>query len=332
MKTFGDTSTSTYENPGTGGDDCITQTTFHTPLCSQPYDAIFQYSRETFVFRDDKMWRIEGENHYSPAFVSSWKLKGPLDVRSYWADLPSRIDAVYRVPELPGVSWANGNTRFFSGSQYWEFNGFRILPGYPKSITELGLPVQLRFNAAVNRRMGKRDNYRRFTHLFAGNRFYVMDEKLNRLVGQRFGYDVRQAPIIGLPLHDRIIGATEGSDDGHTYFFTSSYYYRVDDKEDRVNYVGVTTDDFLHCCKVEQNPNIQTIRGSGVCPRSINFHDYRCDLSSNILTKASIPAMMSQTGPSAMTSKMSTPQSCEKSDNCPGYPREYLRRRRPSRT
>ena len=288
------------------------------------------------------MWRIEGENHYSPAFVSSWKLKGPLDVRSYWADLPSRIDAVYRVPELPGVSWANGNTRFFSGSQYWEFNGFRILPGYPKSITELGLPVQLRFNAAVNRRMGKRDNYRRFTHLFAGNRFYVMDEKLNRLVGQRFGYDVRQervhssteplsqrnfarwvyavnftvmeyfdpikAPIIGLPLHDRIIGAMEGSDDGHTYFFTSrcaffatinllnmpffSYYYRVDDKEDRVNYVGVTTDDFLHCCKVERNPNIQTIRGSGVCPRSINFHDYRCDLSSNILTKASIPGLV----------------------------------------
>ena len=72
---------------------------------------------ETFVFRDDKMWRIEGENHYSPAFVSSWKLKGPLDVRSYWADLPSRIDAVYRVPELPGITWANGNTRFFSGSQ-----------------------------------------------------------------------------------------------------------------------------------------------------------------------------------------------------------------------
>lgn len=30
-----------------------------------------------------------------------------------------------------------------------------------------------------------------------------------------------KAPIIGLPLHDRIIGAMEGSDDGHTYFFTS---------------------------------------------------------------------------------------------------------------
>lgn len=44
IATYGVTSTSSYENP-TGGDDCITQTTFHTPLCSQPYDAIFQYSR-----------------------------------------------------------------------------------------------------------------------------------------------------------------------------------------------------------------------------------------------------------------------------------------------
>ena len=56
-----------------------------------------------------------------------------------------------------------------------------------------------------------------------------------------------------------------------------------------MNYVGVTTDDFLHCCKVEQNPKIQTIRGSGVCPRSINFHDYRCDLSSNIIDQKYIP-------------------------------------------
>ena len=44
------TSTTPYENPGTGGDDCITQTTFHTPLCSQPYDAIFQYSRGLFEY------------------------------------------------------------------------------------------------------------------------------------------------------------------------------------------------------------------------------------------------------------------------------------------
>ena len=36
-------------------------------------------------------------------------------------------------------------------------------------------------------------------------------------------FDHIKAPIIGLPLHDRIIGAMEGSDDGHTYFFTSRY-------------------------------------------------------------------------------------------------------------
>ena len=42
-----------------------------------------------------------------------------------------------------------------------------------------------------------------------------------RLYTVRADFDPRKAPIIGLPLHDRIIGAMEGSDDGHTYFFTS---------------------------------------------------------------------------------------------------------------
>ena len=41
------------------------------------------------------------------------------------------------------------------------------------------------------------------------------------------------APIIGLPLSQRIIGAMEGNDDGNTYFFTDNYYYRVDDKDNR---------------------------------------------------------------------------------------------------
>ena len=70
---------------------------------------------------------------------------------NYWADLPSRIDAVYRIPEDRSQRWATGHVRFFSGAQYWEFKGFRIQPGYPKSIRELGLPTTLRFNAAINR-------------------------------------------------------------------------------------------------------------------------------------------------------------------------------------
>ena len=61
------------------------------------------------------------------------------------------------------------------------------------------------------------------------------------------------APIIGLPLSQRIIGAMEGNDDGNTYFFTDNFYYRVDDKDNRVNYVGLPNDDFLHCCKLENS-------------------------------------------------------------------------------
>lgn len=82
------------------------------------------------------------------AEIKLWK--GPYKTSNYWADLPSRIDAVYRVPEDRSKSWASGNVRFFSGQKYWEFKGFRIVPGFPKSISELGLPTSLRFNAAIN--------------------------------------------------------------------------------------------------------------------------------------------------------------------------------------
>ena len=64
--------------------------------------------------------------------------KGPERVQTYWADLPSRIDAVYRVPELD-QSWATGNLRFFSGSQYWEYAGKNLVPGFPKPLSALGL-------------------------------------------------------------------------------------------------------------------------------------------------------------------------------------------------
>merc|ERR1711868_341415 len=141
---------------------------------------------------------------------------GPYKTAGYWADLPSRIDAVYRVPEDRSKSWASGNVRFFSGQKYWEFKGFRIVPGYPKSISALGLPTSLRFNAALNMRRGGGKTYRRFTFLFSGNRFYVYDEAIKKIVGQRQGYDMRRSPIIGLPHNSRIIGATPANDDGHS--------------------------------------------------------------------------------------------------------------------
>ena len=62
----------------------------------------------------------------------------------------------------------------------------------------------------------------------------------------------------------RIIGATPANDDGHSYFFTEDTYYRVDDKDSRVNYVGRISDDFLHCCKVETSrPNRQRMYSLG---------------------------------------------------------------------
>ena len=43
----------------------------HT-LCSAGFDAMLQYSRETYIFQDDLLWRIEGEGHYDDG---QWTLK-----------------------------------------------------------------------------------------------------------------------------------------------------------------------------------------------------------------------------------------------------------------
>ena len=43
----------------------------HT-LCSAGFDAMLQYSRETYVFQDNLLWRIEGEGHYNDG---QWTLK-----------------------------------------------------------------------------------------------------------------------------------------------------------------------------------------------------------------------------------------------------------------
>mgnify|MGYP003729749007 CR=1 FL=1 len=185
---------------------------------------------------------------------------------TYWADLPSRIDAAYRVPELPGVSWGTGNLRFFSGAQYWEYQGTTLKPGFPKRISQLGLPNKLRFHAAVNRRKGKNQNFRRWTFLFSGHKYYVFDEKKRKLVNRQ-GYDISRLHILGSPHGERIKAAMEGSDDQKTYFFYDDLYYAQDDKS-ATFFVGNIKDDFFHCCdenngRVDNGVNV--ISGNGRC-------------------------------------------------------------------
>ena len=254
-------------------------------LCSAGFDAILQFSRETFIFQNDMLWRVEGENHY---IDGAWTLKGPQPVSTYWATLPSRIDAVYRVPELPGVSWATGHLRFFSGAQYWEYDGKQLQRGFPKSFSELGLPSRLRFDAAVNRRKGKGENFRRFTFLFAGTKYYVFDEKRGKLVGRRNGRSINKLHILGAPNGERIKAAMEGSDDKKSYFFYNDLYYAQDDQTEMF-FVGNIKDDMFHCCKEkngQMESGVQIIRGQGRCvpdDADSSSYDYGYSLRNSIL-------------------------------------------------
>jgi hypothetical protein len=200
-------------------------------------------------------------------------MKGPQKVSDYWRALPTRIDAVYRVPEIPGVDWASGHLRFFSGAQYWEFNGPDLLAGFPKRLTELGLPSGLYFNAAVNRRKGKGDNFRRWTHLFARRKYYVFDEKLKRLISRQ-GFPYRRLHIFS-PYGKRMQGAIGGNADGKTYFFYDEIYYAQDD-ESQGTFIGNIYDDFFHCCKENQGRvefGVMTVRGNGRCQPETNDYD-----------------------------------------------------------
>jgi len=111
-------------------------------LCDSDFDSILQWGTETFIFKGRELWRITGEHHF---YDQPWRMRGPLQVESYWAGLPSHIEAVYMVPDGLNLPWSTGNVRFFSGAQYWEYNGNKILPGFPKKITELGLLKNMRY-------------------------------------------------------------------------------------------------------------------------------------------------------------------------------------------
>uniref|UniRef100_H2ZQ62 Fibronectin type-II domain-containing protein n=1 Tax=Ciona savignyi TaxID=51511 RepID=H2ZQ62_CIOSA len=98
---------------------------------------------------------------------------GPYPISSQWPDLPSSIDAVYQKPN-------DGPLVFFKGSKYWMFNGARIMEGYPKHVSTLGLPStgNFKMDAALNWRRSKR---RRRTYFFVKNQFYRYNEEKGKM-------------------------------------------------------------------------------------------------------------------------------------------------------
>ncbi|XP_069044523.1 matrix metalloproteinase-25 [Lepisosteus oculatus] len=170
--------------------------------CSGGFDAVANIRGEVFFFKGQYFWRIQRSGSLvslSPALVSN-----------FWHGLPARfarIDAVYE-------RMTDSHIIFFIGAQYWVFKDTRALDGYPRPVSDWGLPaggsgVTAAFVWAHN---GK-------TYLFREKEFWRYDDREGRVDP---GYPKSASLWSGVPSDpDDIITWEEGD----AYFFKENRYW-----------------------------------------------------------------------------------------------------------
>ncbi|XP_051980941.1 collagenase 3-like, partial [Xyrauchen texanus] len=120
-------------------------------------DAVTTMRGETMFFKDSFFWR------------SSQGRVQQQQIKSFWPKVPDNIDAAYESPLRKIVF-------LFKGRQVWAFLGNRVIAGYPKTLSIMGLPSSvIRLSAAVHdQNSGK-------TLLFDGRHYYSYDERTKRM-------------------------------------------------------------------------------------------------------------------------------------------------------
>ena len=174
-------------------------------------DAISILRGQIFVFGGKHfLRRYSGSNNFGNKLIK---------IRSMWLSLPKNLDHVDAVYE----NHQNFMTVFFIGKQYWVFDGTRAEPGYPKPLTDLGLPGDLtHIDAATVIRHGF--DRRAETYLFSGDRYWRFDEKVNKVSG-----DSKPISSTWKNIPDEIEAVLYDWRDGNTYFFKEGQYWRVND-------------------------------------------------------------------------------------------------------
>ncbi|XP_072182821.1 collagenase 3-like [Excalfactoria chinensis] len=118
-------------------------------------DAITKLRGEMLVFKDRFFWRLH------PQMVEAELVL----IKSFWPELPNKIDAAYENPIKDLVF-------MFKGKKVWAMNGYDIVEGFPKKIYEIGFPKEMkRIDAVVHiDDTGK-------TLFFTGNKYWSYDEE-----------------------------------------------------------------------------------------------------------------------------------------------------------
>merc|ERR1719427_723067 len=134
-------------------------------------------------------------------------------VGTYWPDLPNKIDAAYENP-------IEEKTVFFAGNEMWVYKADEVETGYPRRISNLGLPSDVdHIDAAFTFRKSKK------TYLFSGEKFWRYNEEKKKM-------DVGFPKLIadswnGIP--DNIDSAFSLNGIDYSYFFKGAHYFKLDD-------------------------------------------------------------------------------------------------------
>lgn len=159
------------------------------------------------------------------------KPKGPLLKGLFWHELPDKIDAVYESPQ-------EEKAVFFAENQYWIYSASILEPGYPKPLTNLGLPPDLqRVDAAFNWSKNKK------TYIFAKDKFWrynevkkKMDPGFPKLIGDAWN-----------AIPDNLDAVMDVPGSGHSYFFKNKFYLKLENQSLKSVKFGSIKSDWLHC-------------------------------------------------------------------------------------
>ncbi|KAK9744808.1 Matrixin [Popillia japonica] len=190
--------------------------------CNTSFDAVAVIRREVFFFKDAYFWRI-GDTGLLPGH--------PALITRMWPALPrslNHVDAVYETPDNKIV--------FFIDKEYYVFSGNSLEHGYPRPLTNLGLPARLSKidGATVWGHNGK-------TFFFSGHEYWRFDEDSKRV---ELDYPRNMDMWKGVAKN---IDAVFQWRDGKTYFFKDTGFWKFDDNQMKVGSFGSSGSFWFGC-------------------------------------------------------------------------------------
>uniref|UniRef100_A0A8C0KDT6 Matrix metalloproteinase-17 n=1 Tax=Canis lupus dingo TaxID=286419 RepID=A0A8C0KDT6_CANLU len=199
--------------------------------CSTDFDAVAQIRGEAFFFKGKYFWRLTRDGH----LVSLQ----PAQMHRFWRGLPLQLDSVDAVYERT----SDHKIVFFKGDRYWVFKDNNVEEGYPRPVSDFGLPpggVDAAFSWSHNDK----------TYFFKDQLYWRFDEHTRRMDP---GHPARSPPWRGIPstLDDAMCWS-----DGAAYFFRGKEYWKVLDSELEVapGYPQSTARDWLVCRDLQADP------------------------------------------------------------------------------